>query len=168
FGGRSDVVGTKIRVGHTLCTIIGVAPPRFIGMSDRGMPSLFMPISTYAADRHNPDVSDVADYWRDYHWRWLQTMVRRNPKVSVDAATADLTEAMRRSWQAQAEADGRNARLDQQKPHAVLGRVQMGRGPLASSDAKVVAWLGGVALVVLLVACANVANLLLARAMTRR
>src|SRR5437868_4681893 len=77
FAGRSDVLGKRLRVGHTLCTIIGVAPEHFTGMADQGMPSLFVPISTFAWDLREHD------YSREYTWSWLELIVRRKPGTSM-------------------------------------------------------------------------------------
>jgi putative ABC transport system permease protein len=162
LGGRADVLGKQLRVGRTLYTIVGVAPEHFTGMADQGEPALYVPITAFAWDiRDN-------DYSRSYHWSWLELVVRRTSGVSVAAAQADLTTAYRRSWIAQAASLGMSPLLDSYRPRATLGPVQLGRGPQAGAEGKVVIWVTGVALIVLLIACANVANLLLSRALARR
>ena len=162
FGGRTDVIGKTIRVDRGLTTIIGVAPDGFTGMSDQGVPALYMPITAYAwAFRGR-------DYSKNYNWGWLELIVRRKPGVSLTDATADLNNAYRRSVLAESELGHQKLDLDATKPKASLFPVQLGRGPQAGQEAKVVVWIGGVAFIVLLVACANVANLLLSRAVKRR
>ena len=161
FGGRPDALGQQLRVGHTLYTIIGVAPEGFTGMADQGLPALYVPIAAFAWDMRG------SDYSKDYHWSWLEVVARPRPGTTVATATADLSAAHQRSWIAQ-DPDRGPQMVASSRPRVILGPVQLGRGPQAGPEAKVVVWVTGVAVIVLLVACANVANLLLARAITRR
>jgi predicted permease len=155
------VLGKSIRIGTRLYTIIGVAPPGFEGASDGRAPIAFMPLTTFAA-------SVAPDFYRDYGWSWLDVIVRRRPGVSASDASADLTNAYGQSWEGERNTTGDVPPADVSRPEVKVGPLQLARGPMAGPEVKVLAWIGGVALIVLLIACANVANLLLARALRRR
>ena len=164
FGGRQDVLGRQLRIGRMLFTVLGVAPEHFTGLDDDGpVPSMYIPISAFAWNARSHDNST------NYDWSWLNLVARRLPGISIDIADADLTAAFVRSWGAQYAADpGNSIPVESARPHASVGPVQISRGPDATPEAKVATWVWGVAAIVLLIACANVANLLLARALTRR
>lgn len=161
YGGRADVLGQRLQVDRLSATIIGVAPPGFAGVSDQGLPSVFVPMSAFAYAMRGPG------YDTSYDWSWLELIVRLRPAVSADAATAELTAAAVASWRAEAAAHRRQL-SDQVRPAVALAAVPAGRGPDARLDARVSLWLAGVALAVLLIACANVTNLLLSRAVSRQ
>ena len=165
YGARLDALNSTLQVGSATYTIIGVAPPDFAGVWN-DPPAVYIPISTYAA---TSNVRLGKDIWYDtYHWTWLEVMVRRKPDVSVAAANADLTSAYRRSYLAQLATSPSSAKIEIARPRSTVEPILTARGPNASSVSKVATWVGGVALIVLLIACANVANLLVARALRRQ
>jgi putative ABC transport system permease protein len=162
YAGRSDVIGTSIKIDRASYTVIGVAPKHFDGISDLQTPIAFVPVSAFAP------TMDL-NYTSNYGWSWLEMLARRKPGVTVAAATADLSNAYQRSWNAQmARNPGTQQPPSVSHPLAIAGHLSLGRGPNAGTEARVVIWMSGVAIMVLLIACANVANLLLVRSLRRR
>jgi predicted permease len=169
YGGSRDVLGKTIQVGATSYTIIGVTPRGFVGLWPAEPPVVFAPITAYGMEmvRQFKSLRNES-LWTTYHWTWAQMIAERKPGVSLAAAEADLTQAYLRSYRAQMEVDKGDTPVAVARPRGIAASILSERGPNESSEAKVATWLGGVALVVWLIACANVANLLLARALRRR
>ena len=164
FGGR-DVIGEPLQVDNILCTIIGVAPPGFSGVAESSAPAVFIPITTFGG--HQPGGSSVG-YWQRYNWDWTEMMVRRKPAVTIAQANADLTQAFIRSREAARPISPWMGRVETEHPVAVAGALKTAAGPYPSLEARTLVWVTGVAAIVLAIACANVANLYLARALRRR
>jgi predicted permease len=166
YGGR-DVIGQRIQLGNIPATIIGVAPEGFNGVFD-DTPVVYIPITLYAGSVKSDDKDT---YYNKYYWGWMNVMVRRKPGVSTERATADLTQAWRRSWEAERAQGNLTETLDKANPKALAGPMKIAAGPGSGLDSvagKTALWLTGVAALVLLIACANVANLSLARALRRQ
>ena len=166
YGGRREALGSTLQIGPTLYTIIGVAPEGFAGLWPVQRPVAFIPITSYAS-ANTLRLRDES-WWTTYHWQWLSMLGQRKPGVSVAAANADLSNAFLRSYAAQRPGSPGLTPAEIARPRAFVASVLSERGPNESSFAKVATWISGVALIVLLIACANVANLLLARALRRR
>ena len=168
FGGRREALGRTLQVGATLYTIIGVAQRGFSGLSPAEPPAVYVPLTAHGAELAAGIRLRGETWWTSYHWTWASMIAERKPGVTVAAANADLTQAYLRSYEAQATVDHGMTPAAIAKPHAIAASVLSERGPNESSSAKVATWVAGVALIVWLIACANVANLLLARALRRR
>jgi predicted permease len=167
YAGRRDVVGTTLRIGRRDYTIIGVAPRDFMGTS-MGAAAAILPITAALSDGGtDPKMLQC------YCWSWPTVFARRKPGVTLAAANADLTNAFQKSYAQQRIEQPRSAPAEKVHPRAVAAPVLMDRGPRSPDDsrggtARVALWLIGVAAIVLIIACANVGNLLLARAFARR
>jgi predicted permease len=151
FGGDPRVLGRALRLGRTTFTVIGVAPPGFSGLR-LDAPDIWLPLAASA-----PVL--VSSQWKERGWFFLALAGRLRPEATREQATAELGAA----WRRDAEAAG-----DKRQATILLGSVLSDRGPMRSREATVAAWLAGVSAIVLLIACANIANLLLARALRRR
>ncbi len=158
FAGEDSAIGKTIRLNMTPATIVGVLPPKFETTLNLGVkPSVTLPLSFVTQ----------ADSSRDRSW-WLNVMGRLRQGVTVDQAQAKLepifVHAARDAWHV--------GRPTEPIPDAPF-RLQLDAGRQGLMDARRVQALslrilGGLAGLILLIACANVASLLLARSATRR
>jgi predicted permease len=165
YAGSPNVLGTEIVVTPSRYTIIGVAPKDFAGV-ERETPSVFIPISVAGADDFGPRWASESV---GYSTSWLDLYGRRKAGVTPEAATADLSGSFRESYRKQLALEPRyTAPIEAAKPRMFLSPMLAERGPRPTADARVATWLFGVTAIVLAIACANIGNLLLARALTRR
>jgi putative ABC transport system permease protein len=165
FGGR-NVIGEKLQIWNLNTEIVGVAPKGFVGIFDAAPPVAYIPITTYAGN--NPSMRDRSEYYTKYNWGWMDMMVRRKDGVTTEAANADLTQAYLKSYEAQLVSQGGGTPIKDAKPEAAAGSLKTAAGPDPTVEARTVRWVSGIALIVLLIACSNVANLFLARALRRK
>ena len=168
FGGEPSVLGRKIRIRQASYEIIGVAPPRFFGETVGFAPDIWVPLTMQAEifpgqDWLSPEKNPIEKTM------WLQVMARLKPGVSVAQAKASINVTFQQMLQSQIgsemPADDRRVFLNQR---IAVVEGSHGASTLREEFGKPLLILMGVVGLVLLIACANVANLLLARAASRQ
>jgi predicted permease len=157
FGGAPDIVGRQLRLNDVIVTVIGVTPPGFVGVNGLVGPDLWMPFAL--GEQLLPSEMRTAGANRSLPL--LQGVARIKPGVTIAQAQANVT-ALAASFAREYPAanEGHTVAV---RP---IGDVLFGGGSTMIRFAGVV--LAMVAGVVLLIACSNVANLLLARSAARQ
>ncbi len=165
FAANPGVLNQGLIVNGQTLTIVGVAPNGFDGTTLGAKPQVFVPITLRGT--MNPGYRDWAN--RQNYWAYL--FARVQPGVSIDSARAALN-AQYRGIVTEVEAPLQKGMSDQTLARFRAKPIIVEPGGVGQSSARKVARtplliLLGVTGFVLLIACANIANLLLARSAAR-
>lgn len=158
FGGDASAIGKTVEFNALPYTVIGVTPPEFKGTQTVITPDLaFLPVSMHAQALPGP----VDQLFNERRFRLMNVFGRLKPGVSEAQATAAVqTIAAQLEREFPAANGGRSVEVDT-LANAALGFLPRRQLLLASVSLSAVVGL------VLLIACVNLANLLLARAARR-
>ena len=151
FGGDSAVIGRHLVLNGQDLVVVGVAPPRFNSHLIALKMDVFVPL-TLQPLLAPPNRLDARG------WQWLDAFGRLKEGVSIETAREEVSGIAQRISRETGDEGSRNGALLQPVMDQPAARIV---GPILRA-------LLGITAIVLLIACANVANLLLARALGRR
>ena len=166
FGGRDDVIGRIVTIRNATVAVVGIMPPAFVGETSGQRPDLWVPL------RLQPRVLPGNNYLHDTppeKAMWLHVFGRLKPGISLAEAETRANAVMQASliafYGSAATGPRRAELLDQRLLVTDASRgASSKRSELSGSLTALLVGVG----VLLLIACANLANLLLARGTARR
>ena len=165
FAGDPNVIGKTVNVNNQELTIIGVTPEWFTGMMRDYEPLVYVPLTLrWLMQPEEPRNAEIVQAY------WLTLFARLKPGVSRAQARAEMS-ALYRGMLSE-EVPLLTGVTEEQKALYVEGRLELDPGKrgqiyqeVEATDGSTLAF--GATLLVLLIACVNVANLLLARGASR-
>jgi predicted permease len=164
LGAASDAVGRRLQVSGVPFTIVGVTPPSFLGPEVGEAVDVFLPLAAEAAIRGADSQFDGRSSF------WLTVMARLRPDQRVEAAFAALATVRPAILDATIPAEWAakpDYRANYMNTPIPLDPADTGVSPLRDRFEQPLTIIMVVVLAVLLIACANIANLQLARAAAR-
>jgi predicted permease len=171
FGGDQEIIGRSLRIGNGIFTVIGVAPPGFRGVvvDWAEQPSLWIPLG------HNRDAVpafrgfDILRTWTMESYQVVARMRRDAAMREAEEEVAGFVARMRVDRPERFLAYSKDKAESHDAPLVAFRTIQTRFWPgHRSSLFSFLGLLGGVAILILLISCFNVANLVLARATNRR
>ncbi len=168
FNGDAGIVGRKLILNGRPYTVIGVTPRGFYGPSLQSKTDLQLPVSRMG-DFMGGFFSTIGGQamWKSPNFRWLQSLGRLKPGLTLAQAQAMLQPLARDIASELADPHSGRSLADSKTTLRLLEGSQ-GFNFARTKFAEPLGVLMGVVGVVLLIACANLANLLLARANARK
>ena len=167
YGADSGVIGQKILVNNYPMVIVGVSAAGFSGIDPARSPQIRIPIQM------KPLMTPASDNLGDRRRQWVQIFARRKPGYTMQSAQASLqpllTAILRTELESPALRDIPQRERDQFLARTVLTEsAANGYSDLRRSYSTALVVLMSMVGVVLLIACFNVASLLIARAAVRQ
>lgn len=163
YAGDRSIVGSTFYMQGQPLTVVGIAPPKFFGdRIDSDPPAFWIPLSAEPIFNRDNSILHLADA------NWLYAIGRIKPGVSPVALQSKLSATLRQFMASRPAYTENGASTQIPKQHVVLAAAGGGVQNLQQETGSGLRLLMLISGLVLLVACANVANLMLARATTRR
>ncbi|HEX3821651.1 MAG TPA: FtsX-like permease family protein, partial [Candidatus Sulfotelmatobacter sp.] len=164
FGGATSALGQTLTLNDVPFTVAGVTPPEFFGVDPSQAPGMYVPMhNNLLLGANDPYPFTDKDYL-DNNYYWMQAMARLRPGVTLAQAQAELAPKFHQWVETTAANDKERATL----PDIVLREGRGGIDSLRREYSKPLFLLMTLVGLILVISCSNVANLLLARAASRR
>jgi predicted permease len=163
FHGDPSVAGRTILVNNLPFTVAGATAPGFFGVDPQQNPAFFMPVHTLPGLAANPPDEERGRFLDD-HFYWIEMMGRLRPGVKIAQAQAVVASR----FHAFAAGTAANPSDAEVLPDLAFSEAGSGLDSLRHQYSKPLYVLMTMVALILAIACANLANLLLARAAARR
>jgi predicted permease len=164
FGGAANALNKTVTLNGVLFTVAGVTPPEFFGVDPSRAPGMYVPMHTNLLLGANDPYPFTEKDYQDGNYYWMQAMARLRPGVTLAQAQAQIAPRFHQWVAGTATTDKERANL----PELVLREGRGGIDSLRRDYSKPLFLLMTLVALILVIACSNVANLLLARASSRR
>ena len=163
LGGDQKIVGKNILLNGTAFTIVGVMPPQFFGTRVRRSPDFWLPL------QFQPQIELRKSYLDDQNVYWLNMIGRLKPGIQIAQAQAGVNVRLRQFLTERAGSQlNDDKRQAIQNSYATLAPGGRGLSGLRAFYSQALRMLMVIVALILLIACANVGNLLLSRAAARQ